>query len=431
MLGLLYDKITGDKDGRVCKDIPQAACPHQRRNFSAYLIANFFNKVADELASARLILPWLLSAIGAPAAFVGFLVPIREAGVLIPQLAVAAYVRQMTKRKSVWLLGATLSAASLLLMAMAASTFTGSQAGWAIILMLALYSLARGLCSVSSKDVLGKTVSKTHRGKLMGYSTAAAGVVTLAIGLLVEWLGEATLGSKFFMAFLLLAAAMWILAVFMFASIKEPAGVIDNERNAFAQAVGSLSIVVSDTHFRRFLVARALLLSCALMPPFFVLMAQRASEGLMGLGLLIIANGLASTISAPLWGRLGDRSSRWTMVLGSVGAGMLALLTWGAYRADIILMHSVWVYVALFLLLGVCYNGVRLGRKVYLVDMSNQTNRATYVAVSNTVIGGVMLLAGSFGVLADWYSAATVVGLLGALALASSLYIARLPEVSG
>ena len=156
----LYDLVTGDEDARVCKDIPPESCDDQPRNFFAYLGANLLTKVADELCSAKLILPWLLGALGAPAAFVGLLVPIREAGVLLPQLAVAAYVRRLALRKGVWILGSLLSAIALAIMALAAATLSGAAAGWAIIGMLVLFSLMRGLCSVSAKDVLGKTVSK-------------------------------------------------------------------------------------------------------------------------------------------------------------------------------------------------------------------------------------------------------------------------------
>ncbi len=102
----LYDRITGDEDARVCKDIPEAACDDQPRNFFAYLGANLLGKVADEIASAKLVIPWLFGALGVPAAFTGFLVPIREGGVLLPQLAVAAAVRRLAIRKGVWLLGA-------------------------------------------------------------------------------------------------------------------------------------------------------------------------------------------------------------------------------------------------------------------------------------------------------------------------------------
>ena len=45
----------------------------------------------------------------------------------------------------------------------------GVMAGWAIVGLLVVFSLARGLCSVSAKDVLGKTVSKSRRGILMGW----------------------------------------------------------------------------------------------------------------------------------------------------------------------------------------------------------------------------------------------------------------------
>ena len=58
----LYNRITGDEDARVCKDIPEAACNDQPRNFFAYLVANLLGKVADEIASARLVIPWMFGA---------------------------------------------------------------------------------------------------------------------------------------------------------------------------------------------------------------------------------------------------------------------------------------------------------------------------------------------------------------------------------
>ena len=140
----LYNRITGDEDARVCKDIPEAACNDQPRNFFAYLWANLLGKVADEIASAKLVIPWMFGVLGVPVLYTGFLVPIREAGVLLPQLLVAAAVRHLPIRKGVWLLGAVLSAMSLFGMAVAALTLEGNEAGMAILVMLILFSLARG-----------------------------------------------------------------------------------------------------------------------------------------------------------------------------------------------------------------------------------------------------------------------------------------------
>ncbi|MGB0734211.1 MAG: MFS transporter, partial [Pontibacterium sp.] len=154
----LYDWINGDEDSRVCKDISEKACHDQPQNFFAYLVSNIANKIADEFASAKLILPWLFGVLGVPATFVGFLIPIREAGVLVPQLVIAAAIRKVAVRKYVWIFGGLLSAFSLLGMAYATINFTGREAGIALICMLIVFSLARGICSVAAKDVLGKTI---------------------------------------------------------------------------------------------------------------------------------------------------------------------------------------------------------------------------------------------------------------------------------
>jgi hypothetical protein len=427
----LYNRITGEEDARVCKDIPEAACNDQPRNFFAYLGANLLGKVADEIASAKLVIPWIFGALGVPATFTGFLIPIREAGVLLPQLAVAAAVRRMAIRKGVWLAGALLSALSLFGMAAAAFTLDGISAGSAIVLMLVVFSLARGLCSVSAKDVLGKTVSKSRRGTLMGWSASLAGIAVLAIGL---WLGTADLqgaGLEVFAGLLTAGGLLWILAAVLFAFIREQPGATEGGGNALAVALEQLRLTVDDGPFRRFVLARGLLLSVALAPPFYVLLAQQQSEaGLLGLGGLIIANGLAAGISAPFWGYVGDRSSRIVMAGASAGAGVLGLLTFAAATLDWRPAMSELGLAVIFLILNVMHGGVRLGRKVYLVDMATGENRAAYVAVSNTLIGVLMLAGGLIGLVGDWLGGAATVLILGLFSLAAAAYALTLPEVS-
>ena len=427
----LYNRITGDEDARVCKDIPEAACHDQPRNFFAYLIANLLGKVADEIASAKLIIPWLFGSLGVPATFTGFLVPIREAGVLLPQLAVAAAVRHLAIRKGVWLLGAGLTALSLFGMAAAAWSLEGSAAGGAIVLMLVVFSLARGLCSVSAKDVLGKTVSKSRRGALMGWSASLSGVAVLGIGI---WMGVIDLqdaGVRVFSGLLIGGGLLWILAAFAFATIREQPGATEGGGNALAVALTQLQLLVHDAPFRRFVFARSLLLAVALAPPFYVLIAQQQTEaGLLGLGALIVANGLATSLSAPFWGYLGDKSSRRVMANAAGGAGLLGIFTFAAVTFDWHWATGEIGLAVIFMLLNVMHGGVRLGRKVYLVDMASGENRAAYVAVSNTVIGVLMLGGGVIGLIGDLLGAAATVLLLGILSLVAAYYTHRLPEVS-
>lgn len=431
-LGWLYDQVTGEEDARVCKEIPDEACAEQPRNFFAYLFANILNKISDELVSARLTLPWLFNMLGVPAGFVGFLVPIREAGVLLPQLLVAAYVRSMRKRKIVWLIGALLSAAMLFLMGLIAWQTTGVIAGWLILACLVLYSLARGLCSVSAKDVLGKTISKTRRGRLMGYSTSLAGLATLAIGLLLQsdFIGQNNL--PVLLMFIVVAGLLWLLAFLSFLAIVEPDGATEGGGNALQVALQSLELLIDDKPFQQYVISRILLLSVALVIPFYVILVQQQLQGELSiLGWLIIANGVASSLSAPLIGKLADHGSRNVMAGAALLAGIVGIVTWyiSSYHAD--LQFGVSSAVIVFFLITLTHGAVRLGRKVYLVDMADTDNRAQYVAVSNTVIGIAMLFGGIIGVIADMFNVQTVILILSVIALAAGVYIRRLPDVSG
>ncbi|NNJ91066.1 MAG: MFS transporter [Gammaproteobacteria bacterium] len=427
----LYNRVTGDEDARVCKDIPEKACNDQPRNFFAYLWANVFGKVADEIASAKLVIPWLFGSLGVPAAFTGFLVPIREAGVLLPQLIVAAAIRHLAIRKYVWLLGSILSSLSLFGMAIAAISLDGYKAGLAIITMLIIFSLSRGLCSVSAKDVLGKTVSKSRRGALMGWSVSLSGFVILGMGI---WLSNINLndsGMTIFAGFLVTGGIFWLIAAIIFALIKEQPGAIDGGGNAISVALKQLSLIKTDEAFRKFLISRALLLSVALAPPFYVLIAQSISgTNLLGLGALIIANGLASSFSAPFWGYMGDKSSRQVMVIATLGTGMLGIFVNIAIILDWNLVLSELGMALMFLVLSVMHSGARLGRKVYLVDMSNADNRAAYVAVSNTVIGVLMILAGGIGLLGDFFGPDSVILILGLVSILAAYFIHSIPDVS-
>ena len=427
----LYNRITGDEDARVCKDIPEAACNDQPRNFFAYLLANLFGKVADEIASAKLVIPWLFGALGVPASFTGFLVPIREAGVLLPQLLVAAAVRHLPIRKYVWLSGAILSALSMFGMAWAALSLDGGAAGSVILLMLTVFSLARGICSVSAKDVLGKTISKSRRGRLMGWSASLSGFAVLGLGIWFAAFEPAASSNAVFATLLAAGGILWLLSTLAFASIEEQPGATEGGGNALAVALQQLGLLRSDPDFRRFVLVRTLLLAVALAPPFYVLVAQQQTDsGLAGLGVLIIASGLAASLSSPFWGYLGDRSSRSVMALAASGAGLLALITWGALALEWHWLTGDLGFAAIFLLLNVMHGGVRLGRKVYLVDMASSDNRAAYVAVSNTVIGVMMLFGGVIGFIGEWLGAPAVLLLLGLLSLLAAAAALHLPEVS-
>jgi MFS family permease len=427
-----YQLLVNEEDARVCKDIDDQACRVVPGNFFLQVLTQFLTKLGDAIANPKTILSWLLGSLGAPAVFTAFLVPIRESGSMVPQLVIASYVRQQAIRKWTFVAGCLLQASSVFAMAAIAFTLKGTAAGLALIAALTVFSLSRGLCSVASKDVLGKTVPKTRRGRVSGWSEFVAGLVTVGVG---AWLLQTGAGDSSdistYLALLCLAAGLWILASISYGLIREFPGATEGGGNALTEALERLEILGSDAAFRRFVIARSLLLCSALSAPFFILLARENTGGaLLVLGLFVIADGLASLVSAPFWGRFADQSSRRVLVIAGIAAACSGALLVFLTLASQSLAESTWIYPLFFFLLMIAHSGVRLGRKTYVVDLASGNKRTDYVAVSNTVIGIVLLLAGSIGFLTEIVSISTVILILAAMGFAGAVLSASLPEIA-
>ena len=85
--------------------LTDAARRAEPANGLRHVAALSMSKVADGLIDPKLVLSWLLTALGAPALLAGLLVPIREAGALVPQVVLAGPVARMTRRKWAWVIG--------------------------------------------------------------------------------------------------------------------------------------------------------------------------------------------------------------------------------------------------------------------------------------------------------------------------------------
>lgn len=180
MFGLAADV----EDDRLCRDIPYPQCREEPRNLGRVTLAHIGSKAGDALADPKVVMPWLMGTVGAPAFLTAMVVPIREALALLPQVIVGGVIRRFAKRKYFWAYAALIQGLAVLDMAgVAYVRLAGQAAGWAIITLVTLFSLARGVASIAWKDTLGKTVDKGRRGLVCGYAARTAGVVTSGVGL--------------------------------------------------------------------------------------------------------------------------------------------------------------------------------------------------------------------------------------------------------
>jgi hypothetical protein len=117
------------------------------------------------------------------------------------------------------------------------------------------------------------------------------------------------------------------------------------------------------------------------------------------------------------------------LLRASTAAALLGLAVFALATTETPLRHAGWTYATAFFLLGIAHSGIRLGRKTYIIDMAGGNRRTDYVAVSNTVIGLILLLAGLLAPLALVISPAAIILLLSLCGLLGVATATSLPEV--
>lgn len=416
----LFEALTDDSESDGGLSPIQAR--HEPGNFLRHVVSLSMTKIADGLIDPKLVLSWLLSYLGASAVFVGLLVPIREAGALLPQLFAAPRVQAMPRRKWAWVAGSVGQGAAAAGIVLAGLTLSGALAGGVICALLLVLAVARSLCSVSYQDVLGKTVGQSRRGSASGLASSmgAGAVVIFALMLMTGLMDRATL----VLVAIALAAILWLVAGVLFSTLwEEPV-----PGKGGTAILGQLNLLRADPQLQRFIWARGLLTATALAPPYLVLLGTQAGHGAFDrLGAMVLASSIASFLSSWVWGRMADRSSRRVLMLSGL-VGAVALVA--AVLLDLAgASGTVWALPLVLFVLMIAYHGVRQGRSIYLVDMAPKGSRSVYTAVSNTVIGVVLLGSGVFGALASLAGTRVTLVIFAAMSLAAMVVAKGLEEL--
>jgi hypothetical protein len=390
-------------------------------------------KIGDGLVDPKLVLSWALNAAGAPQAAIGLLVPVRESLAMLPQIFEAAWLQGISRRKFVWAAGSAVQGLSVAGMALVLSMLEGAVAGWSVVGLIVLFALGRSLASVSYKDVLGRTVEKGARGSVTGYAGSVASIVVLLFGAGLSF-GVIPLTLSSVIIAICMAAGAWCVAGGLFTLLREGVGDEDEADRSPASVRDVAALLIENGQLQRFTLARFLMSATALAPPFILSAAHgdaSAQGGQLGsLGPFVLASSIASILGSSAWGVASDRSSRRVMIYASLLAAvvlgaMAAVLLSNVQQTQLPVLET---SVALFVLM-MAYQGVRRGRSTHIVDMAPQDQKSAYAAVSNTVVGLLLLGGGVLGVIADVFGLAVVFLLLAVMCVAGAVVAFSLEEV--
>jgi hypothetical protein len=419
-LKVAFGRIT-DTDS---DDVPDG----EARNGLIHVGSLTLTKTADALIDPKLVLSWLMTALGAPGAMIGALVPVREAGALLPQLALARQVEASAQRKRFWAAGSAVQGLAAIGIALAALLLSGAFAGGVILACLAVLAIARAASSVSYKDALARTIAKRRRGAITGLAASVAAVSVFAVGALMAT-GVFDAAIVPLAAFIAIAGGAFLLASVIFMRLREPDRVPDTDDKTGTLAA-LIDPILTDGQLRLFVASRAALAVTALAPPFIVMLSAASGRSALDeLGPMVMASTAASVLASYIWGRLSDQSSRQTlMAAGALGALVFAVV--GAVGLAFGGLGGALGAAAAIFAAQIAYEGVRAGRKLHLTDMAEDDFRARYTALSNTLIGLALLAGGIFGLAADRFGPAVVLLAFAVIAGLGSGLSAGLPSSS-
>jgi hypothetical protein len=357
---------------------------NKQKTFAQLISIATLGKLADLLISAKTTLPWLLASLGAPIWIVSLLVPIRESGSLIPQWSLKKKTKHIKNRVIIWRWGIIVQACSLCLMLIITIFTEALAAGLLILLSLFSLSLGRALSSLSMKDIQGLNIEKGQRGRLVGIASSISGFLSLiTAGLLI--FSPQDMNITAIQLLITFSAALFFSSLLL--SLGLTANLTDTKKDSIEEK-SLWKTIKQQVDLRHLIISRCLLLHAALIAPFFVNTSATNNDSFQ-LPYFIIASALASFISSYLWGKMADKNAIKTLFYATlicVSASIVFYLVTS--------LNNWLIDVFLFFILNLGYSGIRTGRKTYMLDIAQGSQRTLYVAAANSMVGYILLILG-------------------------------------
>ncbi|HUU56724.1 MAG TPA: MFS transporter [bacterium] len=313
----------------------------------------------------------------------------------LPQLFAASRILHLRRKLPFY--RATAVARVVLVVALAALPFVVASGAGLLVTFLVAYGalqLAGGLAGPPFMDVVGKAVSSRGRGILFMVRRFGGGVLAVLTGVLL--VGPVLRAYPFPVSYGLLfvvGAAFSVAALLVMSLSREREGEALAERHSLGQTVRrGFGLLAADVNYRRFVTSRVFICLSRLGVPFYIGLAMGKLELTAAAAGPFLTALMAGTVTSNLlWGYLSSRRGNRLLVRGGALVTILPpLLYFLSARAE---WGGIYLFYALFFLVGFGWSGAEFGSINYLIDISPPELGPVYVGFGNTITGLAMLAA--------------------------------------
>jgi len=370
-----------------------------RQNLKHNIIVNLWDGglfgVALGFASFGTILPLFVASMTSSALLIGLVPAIHSVGWQLPQLFTAGYVSRLRRYKRSVVMTTIHERVPFLGFAIVALLLPTIGLQYGLILtfiLLTWQGLGGGFTANSWTSMISKIIPPESRGTFFGFQAGLANLLisfaAIGAGYLLDYL-EAPWGfaACFFIASIFFALSWGALAL-----TREPEDtekIIPEEQANFWD--NSLRILRLDANFRWFLLVRFLFQFATMGFSFYIIYALRNfNMDVVTAGYLTATLTIAQTIGNAGMGWLSDKfGHRLMLILGAVAGSASSAMAWMA-------SSIVWFY-PIFLLTGLTYVAMWTIGMTMTVDFGNESERPTYIGLSQTLTAPATILAPLLG----------------------------------
>lgn len=383
----------------------------ERRNYKVFVIQGIMANASKRIGSAKLLLPYLYVATGAPVFLAGMLMPLVAISRLVGQFMAAPVINAAKTRKWFLFWGWMATAAGLA----AAGLSAHLAIHWLVMVIFVLAALAmgfsKGMNALAFNDLLSFNIRKPGRNSGLFLMSAAAGVVTICVAWATHHFTSDTDKLDHYINLAFSAAAVTVVSGCIILLFKEKPAPSHNaaaiqaqssRKARFIAGYARLISVLKFRWFRQYLIMRCLTTTVILAMPFYAVhgATHHADKHTAALSAFVIATSVAVIICGPFWRWLGQKSQRYTM---AIGAGVVGLAgVWSIVIDQTSALQTVFAHSIVFAMAAAGIQAVNGSRMLFLIEAAPKSELTYFVTASNTVSAVfALILASGFGYIAE------------------------------
>jgi hypothetical protein len=402
---------------------------HLRRNWIAFFGDYVFFGIGLTFASTSTILPAFVAVLTSNKILIGAISAVWTGGWLLPQIFAAHWLSDKPRKWPImfWgeLIGRPIFAVFVIWLLIAGPRYP-TLTLVLFFVTITYFVITDAVVALSWFDMMGKALAPETRGRMIGIGQVVTGAAALGAGALIQF-AFSPRGPAYpynYALILGMASAAFTISQISCAFIVEPPEAVAEERPSIRDYLPHLAqLLRHDVSFGRVTLVRLLAGLGALSSTFYVLYAtQVLNLPPASIGLFASAATVGTALAGIILGVVADR-------FGS--HRVIQIVTWCQFAVPALafLVHlgvfgsaTGVLFPLLYVLLGIFDGSGLLGFLNYVLEISPAGQRPTYMGLTNTLSGVLVLVPLTGG----WILEHASYPLLFALAAAGTLLAAIL-----